>query len=595
MTLDLNALFFADIVWRTALVLVVGLAIAKLIRKRPAALRYDVAVVTMVAALAVPILYTVIPKVAIIPTVPVVSDLSADSMTHERVAQNQALAWEESEAVQSGSPLDDQARKATPGAVSNNRMVEALGSVLAEVRNLTVWQLAFLVWAFGFVGTLVHGAIGRLRLVRIWNASRSVSHPEWDHVLEEAGDRVFLTRNVDARELEGIQSPMTWGIVAPKLLIPSSLHEWTHERKLNAVMHELVHIRRRDAIHDAVSSVVLAINWFNPFAWMMRSEVKAAREASCDAEVLGLGAQPEEYAHMLIDVAKGMRSSGRSMNFAMTMARPTQLEGRVLSVLNYAPRSISPFSRHMTIAAMALVVLFSSAATMQSQPSDLALEGSEGAVKGTVEGGVEGVDGLTQAETSGQPEDWQPAGMDDSDANSQSERDAASERTATMQREARSDRNQIPVGLDPPSDADAQAVLPSWPEEDVNPLGDLFAVAGIQLADAVLQEIGQSLDDFDWDAILDDAEWDIQIDEPEGGDTAEGKRSWGSSSDTDLDGAVGRLSERLQSAIIIELEKTILENPGTDKSRRARKALIAIDSDASRQALKRLGIVALPR
>ena len=133
------------------------------------------------------------------------------------------------------------------------------------------------------------------------------------------------------------------------------------------------------------------------------------------------------------------------------------------------------------------------------------------------------------------------------------------------------------------------------PDEEFNPLGDVFAVAGIKLADAVLKEVGQSLDEINWEALFDDVEWDIDMGDLQGviEDAESFERSLNSTSDSDLNGAMAKLSERLQFAIVHELEITIRENPDSDQSRRAQKALIAIDSDAARGAMKRLGIVPL--
>lgn len=558
MTFNFDLLQFADILWRTALVLAVGWAVVKVLRKKPAALRYEVAVITMAAALTVPILYAILPQVAVIPAMSAVSDLSPATLALEQSTQAQALAWEAQGQLQSGSMLDDQARNSTPGAISDNAMVEALEYVLVKAKSLSVRESAFLIWLVGLLVMLSNAIIGRARLAGIWNKSRPIADEEWSAVLEEAGDRVFLTRVVSVREVDDIESPMTWGIFVPKLLIPSSLHGWTPERKTNAVMHELVHIRRRDAIHDVVSSLVVAMGWFNPFAWMMRSEVKAAREASCDAEVLSLGAQPEEYAHMLIDVAKGMRNGGRSLNVVMSMARPTQLEGRVLSVLNYAPQKVSPISRYLSMALMACVVLFTSAATMTPAEYDAYDMSPE----------------LTQKPRSESTESevWSPENIAVESV----------EGAKVFKEESREaiDETAMPLPL---------------PDEEFNPLGDVFAVAGIKLADAVLKEVGQSLDEINWEALFDDVEWDIDMGDLQGviEDAESFERSLNSTSDSDLNGAMAKLSERLQFAIVHELEITIRENPDSDQSRRAQKALIAIDSDAARGAMKRLGIVPL--
>jgi len=582
MMTSISLIDFVDIVWRTAVVLAIGWLAIRLIRKQPAQLRYELAIVTMTAALLVPVLHTVLPGIAIIPAIDVPNAEVVNALSRDVSLQEQALSREGVNAVSSGSVLDDAARDATPFRESSNGMVEALGFLIEEARSLSIWEMAFLVWLSGVVVMLLHVSISRFRLYRVWRTATPVAHSGWESLLEEAGDRVFLTRDVVAREIEGIQSPMTWGIWSPRLLVPAHIHDWSRERQLNAVMHEFVHVRRLDAVHDTVASLVLALNWFNPLAWMMRSTVKASREASCDAEVLGLGAQPEEYAHMLIDVAKGMRSNrGRTM-LAMSMARPTQLEGRVLSILNYAPVSTSATSRRVMIGLLTLTVLFTSAATMR--PND------------SLDADI--VDHSAAQQISTLPE------YDEDLGNERSMSAASSAHSEDLVSDSSSDAQADPRPVsDPWIDGwkdDALPALESKDSDAVDPIGDLFAVAGIKLADAVMNEIGQSLEEIDWASLLEEANWDIdwsdvdqdgsEILNPE-----QFEEALKATSESDVERALGRLSDHLQNAVIIELEKTIRDNPGTDKSRRARKALVAIDSDASRDALRRLGMMPIPR
>jgi len=93
-----------------------------------------------------------------------------------------------------------------------------------------------------------------------------------------------------------------------------------------------VHIRPRDCRVQLVTQAACALYWFNPLVWVAAAHVRSERERACDDEVLGFGAQPSSYAAHLLDIARDLRPSLRP-TAALAMARPSELEGRLLAVL----------------------------------------------------------------------------------------------------------------------------------------------------------------------------------------------------------------------------------------------------------------------
>jgi beta-lactamase regulating signal transducer with metallopeptidase domain len=537
---------------------------------------------TMVAVLLVPAVHLVLPSLNVLPEttwIPTkISGVELGGASLDGSAAENTMVGTEPD---SEARIEDSAQQAA-GQVhgsSSNAMIEAISFVATTLRSLSVAQLTLLVWLMGIAIISARFALARWSLRRLWLSATPAVENAWDDLIDEAGDRVFLTRAFQTREIAGIRSPMTWGILSPRLLLPVEARQWSQERKLNALMHEMVHIRRLDAVHDLLSAFVVALNWFNPLAWMMRSELKAQREASCDSEVLQLGAQPEEYARMLIDVAKDMRRHKSAPRLAMTISRPSQLEGRVLSVLNFTPGQQTPVHRWAVAGCMTFVVLFTAAAapgtgddaTSQPQPFQqeiVARDSESGASDAQQQQPV------VPQEIPETPEVPAPGAMVGMEGDSWS-RDADRE-------------------FDDPDKADTgfsisldDVILNADSPNAEDAIGDLFAVAGIRLADAVLSELGRSVEQFDWEQLIEDADWNVSsddwnldnIDIDLNGDDAD-----------EVDAALGRFSSKMQNAIVQELEQIICDDPGSTKARRARKALLEIDSPASRAALSRLGI-----
>jgi len=76
------------------------------------------------------------------------------------------------------------------------------------------------------------------------------------------------------------------------------------------------------------------LNWWNPLAWMAWREFLKQRERAADDLVLQSGARASEYAGHLLDVARSMQSQTAVAWGAVAMARPSQLEGRLIAILD---------------------------------------------------------------------------------------------------------------------------------------------------------------------------------------------------------------------------------------------------------------------
>jgi len=116
------------------------------------------------------------------------------------------------------------------------------------------------------------------------------------------------------------------------------------------VSHELVHVRRRDALWRLVGGAVVALYWFHPLIWLASRLAAAARERSCDEEVLALGVRPSAYARHLFSLASEIAPGPPVLS--LPVVQYPHLESRIMSILKvHRPR----FSRVRTYAALAVV------------------------------------------------------------------------------------------------------------------------------------------------------------------------------------------------------------------------------------------------
>ena len=138
---------------------------------------------------------------------------------------------------------------------------------------------------------------------------------------------------------------VTWGLFAPKVMLPVDAASWDDDRIRVVLAHELAHVRRHDWIIQIGSELVRIANWFNPLVWLAASRLRLESERACDDAVVNLGVSGREYAEHLLDLA---RQFGRARHgpfpAVAIVPRPSNLERRVTAMLN-ARLSRRPVSR----------------------------------------------------------------------------------------------------------------------------------------------------------------------------------------------------------------------------------------------------------
>jgi hypothetical protein len=133
-------------------------------------------------------------------------------------------------------------------------------------------------------------------------------------------------------------SPHVAGFFQSVVMLPPSAGSWTFEARQAAIVHELTHIKRHDRLTQAMAQVACAIYWFNPLVWHAAAGLARERERACDDAVLRFGARASAYASLLLDLAR-TRNAAWIPATALSMARPSAIEGRLLSILADAGRT----------------------------------------------------------------------------------------------------------------------------------------------------------------------------------------------------------------------------------------------------------------
>ena len=96
----------------------------------------------------------------------------------------------------------------------------------------------------------------------------------------------------------------TWGWRRAYLLLPSEALDWPRTRIDVVLGHELAHVRRNDWAWQVYATVIRALFWWNPLAWVACHRLAIESERACDDVVLAQGIAAHAYAGHLVAIAR---------------------------------------------------------------------------------------------------------------------------------------------------------------------------------------------------------------------------------------------------------------------------------------------------
>lgn len=95
-----------------------------------------------------------------------------------------------------------------------------------------------------------------------------------------------------------------------KFIIPFSFgrsifinqHQHNEEELKEIIRHEFIHVKQRHTADILWSELLCMLNWYNPFAWLIRRSIRQNLEFIADHQVLETGLDRKQYQYMLLKV-----------------------------------------------------------------------------------------------------------------------------------------------------------------------------------------------------------------------------------------------------------------------------------------------------
>jgi beta-lactamase regulating signal transducer with metallopeptidase domain len=324
---------------------------AVLRRRSSAATRHLLCTVTLVSLLALPLLSAVGPTWSIaIPSE--VATAAVATVAGSPASEEPAARRGDLNGLDSGT-----------GALPSSASTAAAA---VPPRPRFSWRAAaVIVYAVGAFLLLLHMAIERIAVARLVRRADEVTDLEWRRLLRESAASLGVDGPVRLLRSREQSMPMAFGIRTRSILLPAIADTWAEDRRRAVLLHELAHVARHDCLSQAIAAITCAVYWVHPGSWWMARRLRVERELACDDRVIEAGTTARDYAGHLLELAYSL-GGHRAPALVVTMARPNQLEGRMLAILDDRRNRAIPGRQHRlaaTAIAAAIIVPLASAET----------------------------------------------------------------------------------------------------------------------------------------------------------------------------------------------------------------------------------------
>jgi TonB family protein len=219
-------------------------------------------------------------------------------------------------------------------------------------------------WPSAIAAVILAGALARL----VWIAAGIVKLRRLRRagaVAEVSADHEDLQRVIAARAtiryVRELAQPVTFGFLAPVILLPSAVRDQPASIQRAVLAHELWHVRRRDWLWTLCEESLRAAVWFHPAVWSLLSRIQSAREEVVDELTVMTTGSRRNYVDALLVFADSSPSLA-----APAFARRKHLVRRLVLISKEAVMS----GRRVVAsgAALGAVVLLTSWYSVQAFP-----------------------------------------------------------------------------------------------------------------------------------------------------------------------------------------------------------------------------------
>jgi bla regulator protein BlaR1 len=244
-----------------------------------------------------------------------------------------------------------------------------LTGLLLTVKSTLQQYLPFIVLCWG-IGTLLFAIrlFGGWLTVKRLKASAIYVDDNWNERLQNLTRKLGIKEMILLAESAIAQAPVVIGFFKPVILIPIGMFGGLSTEQLESIIiHELIHIRRRDYLVNLLQSMLEAVYFFNPFVWVISGIIRREREHCCDDAVIKVHGNALAYAQALTALEEARLSRiGLALSFA---DNKKQLLNRIKRIMEKSVQSYSGRERIVPAILLITGLICASWLTIQKKES----------------------------------------------------------------------------------------------------------------------------------------------------------------------------------------------------------------------------------
>ncbi len=175
-----------------------------------------------------------------------------------------------------------------------------------------------------------------LGIIGLWQQQRRAQEITDARLLAQTAalcELVDIHRPIQLVTSKEVDSPQTWGIFRPVILLPRAAVLWDDDKQLSVLMHELGHIARWDWLTSLLVKITCAFFWFLLPIWWLAHQLYQQAEIACDDYIYKLRDKHLTYAQNLLAIAAAQTHHPID-DGALQMRGKSAIHQRILAVLD---------------------------------------------------------------------------------------------------------------------------------------------------------------------------------------------------------------------------------------------------------------------
>jgi beta-lactamase regulating signal transducer with metallopeptidase domain len=200
---------------------------------------------------------------------------------------------------------------------------------------LTVWLLVV-----ALLSVLVLRA--NIKLFSALKHDKKLSSAKAITLFEQCKNDLGIKTSVHVIETGQVTTPALFGFLSPRLLLPLGFAQSLSPGALRHIfLHELAHIKRRDALVGWVMNILQILHWFNPIVWLAFRGMRSDRELATDGLALSILNQdePKQYGQTIIQMLELFSKPGRLPAMTGVLEQNSQVKRRIEMISEFKKNS----------------------------------------------------------------------------------------------------------------------------------------------------------------------------------------------------------------------------------------------------------------